>query len=481
MFKFSFGGFFVKKFILLVLVLSFSLLFLSCPNDSVPNGEDSLTSVIVEAPDFYISSYSGTSMNAETMKLYYSYSVPPEGKDPTTILDIRPMIYGTPNTEVTFSNLSVSTTKEYTEIEKTGKDTSIWDFWVDSKDNWKFEANANYKVSFEAKSSVADSIVLVELKDSTKTLRGANICPKLSEEYQTFSFETGSYDKEWNGHLQIALGFFEGKISIKNLKIEKTETTSLPIGIYLAYITDKVEVEKVDNGVKFTFTTEEPENKCFPAVGGFTLEDNKLYEVTFNASANAKDVTLRAGVHPINHQYSHSWITTSIGIKPIPIKMYVAGAIRGSEKYRFGTLEINTPTDNSVTITDVKVVEVAKMPQDIDLFVKINDKYGEITKETPYTIAQIPSGGSFTFDMAFSKINSTEINWENFSRICEFSKNCNFPESLDILNEIESSAEVKRTFTNNTTSDKYYKISLDSNWKIVLEETDFSIIDGTNP
>ena len=79
MFKFSFGGFFVKKFILLVLVLSFSLLFLSCPNDSVPNGEDSLTSVIVEAPDFYISSYSGTSMNAETMKLYYSYSVPPEG------------------------------------------------------------------------------------------------------------------------------------------------------------------------------------------------------------------------------------------------------------------------------------------------------------------------------------------------------------------------------------------------------------------
>ena len=140
-----------------------------------------------------------------------------------------------------------------------------------------------------------------------------------------------------NGHLQIALGFFEGKISIKNLKIEKTEKTSLPIGIYLASKTDKVEVEKVDNGVKFTFTTEEPENKCFPAVGGFSLEDNKLYEVTFNASANAKDVTLRAGVHPINHQYSHSWITTSIGIKPIPIKMYVVGAIRGTEKNRFGT------------------------------------------------------------------------------------------------------------------------------------------------
>ena len=238
MFKFSFGGFFVKKIILSVLLFGFSLLILSCLNGFTSGEDEPVTSVTIEAPDFYSSSYNGTSMDEETMKLYYSYAEVPEGKDPTTLLDIRPMIYGVPNpnTEETFSNIIVSTTKEYTEIEKTGIDTSIWDFWVDSKDNWKFEANANYNVSFEAKSSVADSIVLVELKDSAKTLRGANICPKLTEEYQSFSFETGSYDKEWNGHLQIALGFFEGKISIKNLKIEKTEKTSLPIGIYLIVI-----------------------------------------------------------------------------------------------------------------------------------------------------------------------------------------------------------------------------------------------------
>lgn len=469
----------MKKTFLIILMFSFIFLFFSCPNDSVPNGEDSLTSVIVEAPDFYISSYSGTSMNAETMKLYYSYSVPPEGKDPTTILDIRPMIYGTPNTEVTFSNLSVSTTKEYTEIEKTGKDTSIWDFWVDSKDNWKFEANANYRVSFEAKSSVADSIVLVELKDSTKTIRGANICPKLSEEYQTFSFETGSYDKEWNGHLQIALGFFEGKISIKNLKIEKTETTSLPVGIYLASITDKVEVEKVDNGVKFTFTTEEPDNKCFPAVSGFTLEDNKLYEVTFNASANEKDVELNIGAYSIDSNYSHSWKKTTIGTKPISIKMYVLGAVVNDEKYRFLELHFNTPKNNSITITDIKVSEVTKMPQDVDLFVQVNDKYGEITNEIPYTIAKIPASKSFSFDMCFSTINSKEINWNDFSRISGFTKES--PESLDILNSPKVNGEIERKFTNNTDSDKYYKISLNSNWKIVLEETDFSIIDGSNP
>lgn len=483
MFKFSFGGFFVKKIILSVLLFGFSLLILSCLNGFTSGEDEPVTSVTIEAPDFYISSYSGTSMNAETMKLYYSYAVPPEGKDPTTLLDIRPMIYGVPNTEETFSNIVVSTTKEYTEIEKTGIDTSIWDFWVDSKDNWKFEANANYNVSFEAKSSVADSIVLVELKDSTKTLRGANICPKLTEEYQTFSFETGSYDREWNGHLQIALGFFEGIISIKNLKIEKIEGTSLPYGIHLGSKDDKISTEKIENGVTFSFETLNPDtipNSSWPIINtGFAIEDNKLYEVTFNASANEKDVTLNIGAYSIDSKYSHSWKVVNIGTKPIPVKMYVPGAVKNDEKYRFLDIDFNTAKNNSITITDVKVAEVTEMPQDIDLFVKINDKFGEITKETPYTIAQIPSGGSFTFDMAFSKINSTEINWENFSRISEFSNNCKFPESLDILNEIESSAEVKRTFTNNTTEEKYYKISLDSNWKIILEETEFSVIDGS--
>lgn len=480
MFKFSFGGFFVKKIILSVLLFGFSLLILSCLNGFTSGEDEPVTSVTIEAPDFYSSSYNGTSMDEETMKLYYSYAEVSEGKDPTTLLDIRPMIYGLPSTEYSFSNVSISTTKEYTEIEKTGIDTSIWDFWVDSKDNWKFEANANYNVSFEAKSSVADSIVLVELKDSTKTLRGANICPKLTEEYQTFSFETGSYDKEWNGHLQIALGFFEGKISIKNLKIEKTENTSLPIGIYLASKTDKVEVEKVDNGVKFTFTTEEPENKCFPAVGGFSLEDNKLYEVTFNASANEKDVTLNIGAYSIDSKYSHSWKVVNIGTKPIPVKMYVLGAVKNDEKYRFLDIDFNTAKNNSITITDVKVAEVTKMPQDVDLFVQVNDKYGEITNEIPYTIAKIPAGENFTFDMCFSTINSKEINWNDFSRICEFSNTNSFPESLDITNTI-SSEQVVRKFTNKTSEDKYYKISLNSNWKIILEETDFSIIDGSNP
>ena len=81
--------------------------------------------------------------------------------------------------------------------------------------------------------------------------------------------------------------------------------------------------------------------------------------------------------------------------------------------------------------------------------------------------------------MAFSTINSREINWNDFCRICEFSTSTSLPESLSISNKLNSNGEVVRTFTNNTNQDKFFKISLDSKWEIVLEETDFSVIDGT--
>jgi hypothetical protein len=257
----------------------------------------------------------------------------------------------------------------------------------------------------------------------------------------------------------------------------------LPYGIHLGSKDDKITTEKIENGVTFSFETLNPDttpNSSWSIINtGFAIEDNKLYEVTFNASANEKDVTLNIGAYSIDSNYSNSWKITTIGTKPISIKMYVLGAVVNDEKYRFLELHFNTPKNNSVTITDVKVSEVTKTPQDVDLFVKVNDKYGEITSEIPYAIAKIPVGKSFTFDMCFSTINSKQINYDDFTRISGFTKES--PESLDILNSPKVNGEIERKFTNNTDSDKYYKISLNSNWKIILEETDFSIIDGSNP
>ena len=481
----------MKKILFCFSIVSICLFFfLACENLFISNTENTtgpVKSVTIELPEFYICNSQNSTTTIEEGKIADYFNKPayiPEDKIPEEYIDIRPMVYGEEWKEETVDAVTLTENEGATCIALTSSQSNLWDIFLASKNIWNFEANTNYKVSFEAKASNEDDILLVELKDTRKTDRGGNICTTLTTEFKSYSFETGSYNKAWKGNLQVALGYVTSEIYIKNLKIEKIEGKSLPFGIYLASKDDKITTEKVDNGVKFSFESVAPDtkpNSSWPCINtGIAIEDNKLYEVTFNASANEKDVTLNVGAYPINSNYSHSWKVATIGTKPILVKIYVPGAVKNDEKYRFLDIDFNTPKNNSITITDVKVVEVTKMPQDVDLFVKINDKYGEITNEIPYTIAKIPAGESFSFDMCFSTINSREINWNDFCKICEFSNTNSFPESLDILNSLNQNGQVERTFTNNTTEEKYYKISLNSNWEIVIEETDFSIIDVTN-
>ena len=480
----------MKKILFSFSIISICLfVFFACGNFFISGTENTngpVKSVTIELPEFYICDLQNNTTTIKTDIITDYFNKPsylPEDKIAEEYIDIRPMVYGKELEEESIDSVTITENEDATCIYFTSQSNNLWDTFLASNCIWNFEANTNYKVSFEAKASNEDDILLVELKDTHKTERGGNICPTLTTEFKSYSFETGSYNKAWKGHLQLAIGFITSEVYIKNLKIEEIEETSLPIGIFLGSKDDKISTEKVENGVKFTFETSNPQttsNSSWPCINtGFAIEDNKLYEVTFNASANEKDVTLNIGAYSIDSKYSHSWKVVNIGTKPIPVKMYVPGAVKNDEKYRFLDIDFNTPKNNSITITDVKVVEVTKIPQDVDLFVQVNDKYGEITNEIPYTIAKIPANANFTFDMCFSTINSKEINWNDFSRICEFSNPISFPESLDISNTI-SNEQVVRTFTNNTTEEKYYKISLDSNWKIVLEETDFSIIDGTN-
>ena len=480
----------MKKILFSFSIISICLFVLfACGNFFTPNSDNTkepVASITNEIPKFYVFDLvkNTTTINKEIIYNYLNKEAYlPEGKLSEEYIDIRPMVYGTLPKEESVNSVTITENDGATCIYLNQTKNDIWDVYLASKDTWNFEANTNYKISFDAKTSKAGEILLVELKDGRKTERGANICPNLTTEFQTFSFETGSYNKSWTGHLQIAIGLLDSEFYIKNLKIKKIEGKKLPIGLYLGNKNDKISVEKVENGMKFIFETEDPNinpNSSWSCINtGVAIKDNKLYEVTFNASSNTKDVILQAKACSIDNKYSHAWKKIPIGTKPIPIKMYVPGAVKNDEEYRFLDISFNTPRNNSITITDIKVSEVSQMPQDVDLFVQINNKYGEISNEIPYSIAKIPAEETFTFDMAFSTINSREINWNDFCRICEFSTSTSLPESLSISNKLNSNGEVVRTFTNNTNQDKFLKISLDSKWEIVLEETDFSVIDGT--
>lgn len=394
----------------------------------------------------------------------------PEGSTEGNVLDIRPILYKKLDNASFTSNISVSTDEGETKISSssyTQKD-DIWDIRLDSKEYWNFSAGKNYKVSFDAKAENENTKILVELKDSLHATNGANIYPNLTTEYKSFSFETGVYNKDWTGHLQIALGFLSSGVYIKNLKIQEIATSSMVAGAYPTATNSSVEIQKKNSEVVFTFGSN---NSC-GIISGLTLQENSLYEITFKASSTEKGTELTSELYTIDKNYSYSKKVTAIGPKPVSIKMYVQGSVIGNEKYRFASLLLSTSLATSVTISDIQITKVSEIPNDMDLLVYFGTKYGEITAQNPYVIKEISNGDSFSLRLALTTVNASEINEDDVCNLFGFSKE--LPKSLTVEND--NSVGIKQTFKNTSGDKKFYKISLDSNWKIRVEEFDISII-----
>lgn len=233
----------MKKYILSTLILVLSLLFFACSfansvmEDSSSEDSTNFSSVSISAPDFFITDFENGTTNLDALSLskYYAYKKMPEGSNENDVLDIRAALYPQLNNENFSSNISVSTEAGETKISSNdyAQKDDIWDIRLDSKEYWNFSAGKNYKVSFDAKAETDNTKIVVELKDSLHATNGANICSNLTTEYTSFSFETGVYNTDWTGHLQIALGFLTSEVSIKNLKIQETDNPSMVVGTYL--------------------------------------------------------------------------------------------------------------------------------------------------------------------------------------------------------------------------------------------------------
>ena len=473
----------MKKYILSTLILVLSLLFFACSfansvmEDSSSEDSTNFSSVSISAPDFFITDFENGTTNLDALSLskYYAYKKMPEGSTETDVLDIRAALCPQLNNENFSSDITVSTETEETRISSSNyaQKDDIWDIRLDSKEYWNFSAGKNYKVSFDAKAETDNTKIVVELKDSLHATNGANICSNLTTEYTSFSFETGVYNTDWTGHLQIALGFLTSEVSIKNLKIQETDNPSMVVGTYLENKNDSVKIQNNNSEAIFTFDSTETLNSSFGLLSGFILEENNLYEITFNASATDKGTELFSGLFPIDEKYSCSRKVTTIGPKPVSIKMYVQGSVIGNEKYRFASLLLTTTSKTTVTISDLQISKVSEIPNDMDLFVDFDGKYGEITAQNPYVIKELSNDDSFSLRLAFSTVNASEINDDDVCYLFGFSKE--LPKSLTVVNENDSGS-ITQKLKNTSGEKKFYKISLDSNWKIRVEESDISII-----
>lgn len=443
------------------------VLFLGCSFDGF-NPE--FSSVSISAPDFFITDLKSgtTNLDDNTLSKYYAYKKMPEGSTEGNVLDIRAVLYKQLNNESSPSGITVTAGPDETTISSSSAKTDIWDIRLDSKEYWNFSAGKNYKVTFDAKAENENTKILVELKDSLHATNGANIYPNLTTEYKSFSFETGVYNKDWTGHLQIALGFLSSEVSIKNLKIQEIATSSMVAGAYPTATNSSVEIQTKNSEVVFTFGSN---NSC-GIISGLTLQENSLYEITFKASSTEKGTELTSELYTIDKNYSYSKKVTAIGPKPVSIKMYVQGSVVGNEKYRFASLLLSTSSATSVTISDIQITKVSEIPNDMDLLVYFGTKYGEITAQNPYVIKEISNGDSFSLRLALTTVNASEINEDDVCNLFGFSQE--LPKSLTVEND--NSVGIKQTFKNTSGDKKFYKISLDSNWKIRVEEFGIPII-----
>ena len=153
--------------------------------------------------------------------------------------------------------------------------------------------------------------------------------------------------------------------------------------------------------------------------------------------------------------------------------MYVQGSVIGNEKYRFASLLFSTSSETSVTISDIQIAKVSEIPNDMDLLVKIDDRYGEILAQDSKVITEVANDDSFSLRLALTTMNSSVINENDVCYLFGFSKE--LPKSLTVENSKETDG-IKQTFTNTSGDKKFYKISLDSNWKIRVEEFDIPIV-----
>lgn len=457
---------FMKKFLLSAFVLALFVLFLGCSFDGF---NPDFASVSISAPDFFITDFKNgtTNLDDNTLSKYYAYKKMPEGSTETNVLDIRAVLYPQLNNESSPSGITVTAGPDETTISSSSVKTDIWDIRLDSKEYWNFSAGKNYKVTFDAKAETENTKILVELKDSLHASNGANIYPNLTTEYKSFSFETGVYNKDWTGHLQIALGFLSSGVYIKNLKIQEIATSSMVAGAYPTETNSSVEIQKKNSEVVFTFGSN---NSC-GIISGLALQENSLYEITFKASSKEKGTELTSELYTIDKNYSYSKKVTAIGPKPVSIKMYVQGSVIGNEKYRFASLLLSTSSATSVTISDIQITKVSEIPNDMDLLVYFGTKYGEITAQNPYVIKELSNGDSFSLRLALTTMNTSVINEDDVCYLFGFSKE--LPKSLTVENQ--NSGSIKQTFTNTSSDKKLYKISLDSNWKIRIEEFNIPI------
>lgn len=360
--------------------------------------------------------------------------------------------------------VTIATTADYDVItvDNATATSDVWSVWADSLENWNFKANKNYKISVDIKADTENVVLLQAKAKNTAYSNQKNV--KVTNDWQTVEIETGCWNKDWLGFLEVACGQTK-KTYLKNLKMQEVSTKTIPTGVW-GPNADSISVTQVENGVKFAFGKDSEEWTNGASFRGNFVETSKnyLYKVCFTAAADANDVKLNYAVD--SWAEDNAWGSATIGKTATNFELYMPAYQLDGDELRGAELSFSLSTKNSVTITNVKFEPLTAIPSNQVIFFTSDYKvYKKITSTGKDNCVVLDVAANSEADLRFvmEKATNSKIEWNNSSSFSKFvnktSATVSIPEGKDYL-----------VLKNTSNASQSYKLYIDNTWTIVIED-----------
>ena len=360
---------------------------------------------------------------------------------------------------------TIATTADYDVItvDNATATSDVWSVWADSLENWNFKANKNYKISVDVKADV-ESVVLLQAKPINASYANQKNV-KVTTEWQTVEIETGCWNKDFLGYLQVVCGQSK-KTYLRNLKMQEVSTKTIPTGVW-GPNADSISVTQVENGVKFAFgkdSAAEWENGA--AIRGTFVETSKnyLYKVKFTAAADENNVKFYYSAD--SWAEDNAWGSATIGKTATNIELYIPAYQLDGDELRGAEINISIPTKNSVTITNVKFESLTAIPSNQVIFFtsdyKVHKKITSTGKDN-YVVLDVAANTEADLRFVMEKATNSKIEWNNS---CSFSKFVNKTSATVSIPDGKDYLVLKNT----SNANQSYRLYIDETWTIVIED-----------
>lgn len=359
---------------------------------------------------------------------------------------------------------TIATTADYDVItvDNATATSDVWSVWAASLENWNFKANKNYKISVDIKADTETVVLLQAKAKNTASSNQKNV--KVTNDWQTVEIETGCWNKDWLGFLEVACGQSK-KTYLKNLKMQEVSTKTIPTGVW-GPNADSISVTQVENGVKFAFGKDSVAWTNGASLRGNFVEttNNYLYKVCFTAAADANEVVLNYAVD--SWAEDNAWGSATIGKTATNFELYMPAYQLDGDEIRGAELTFSLSTKNSVTITNVKFEPLTAIPSNQVIFFTSDYKvYKKITSTGKANCIELEVPANAEADLRFvmEKATNSKIEWNNSSSFTKFvnktSATVSIPDGKDYL-----------VLKNTSNASQTYRLYIDETWTIVIED-----------